>query len=351
MEQTTTDTPVSPISDDAARAKWLSTGEYPTPSAATAESATATVVDQPASTDATSKGASETPDPAKETKATPGLDAREVDVRVRIARLKDDLALAEKLEAQLTTKTTPKQDATQESSTPAATGLSTAEYKRYLQMPDAPKLGDFAEIEEHTAAMALFIGEKVAESTFDRKFGELSKEATARDARMRDVNDRVSKADADYKAYLERTPDADTKINPLLVEIVPASLLPNPADAKPHNVLADHVMESGCPGELHEYFSTPEGTTHWQSLLTLAAVNPRAVAFAFGKLSARFDTRAAVKAATPPKTVSTAPEPVETLGKRPAAPTDDADAALAAGDFEAYARIQNTRDFQARRTA
>lgn len=339
----------NPFASDASRAAWLETGAIPTPSDAVADSSPAEPAEQAASTDASLTAASEPAKPA-EKKATPGLDARETEVHARIARLKESLALADHLEKQLQAKTQPKSDAPKaESSTAATVGLTKAEYQTYLDMPDAPKLGDFQEIEHHTAAMALFIARKEADATFERKFGEISKSASERETRLRDVSERVGRADAAYKAYLEATPDADQKIDPRLAQIVPASLLEHPAEAKPHNILADAVMDSGVPGQLHAYFSTPDGTKHWQSLLRLAG-NPQAVAFEFGKLAARFDSRAA-SSATPPKTVSTAPEPVEPLGKRPAAPPDDAESALLSGDFEAYERAMNARDFAARRTA
>lgn len=345
-DETAVATPADTLTD-AARTEWLQTGKLPGQVAAEPESAPAKPVDQAASTEASREGASEPPTP-ETAKPTPGLDARETAVRERIARLKTELELADRLEKELQTRAQPKPDAKPASSPAAVPGLTKAEYETYLDMPDAPKLGDFQEIEHHTAAMALFIARKEAEATFDRKFGEISKTASDRDARIRDVGSRVATADAAYKAYLERTPDAEQKIDPRLVAIVPASLLEDPTKAQPHEVLADFVMDSGVPGELHEYFSTPEGTKHWQSLMALSG-NPRTLAFEFGKLAARFDSRAV--AVSPPKTVSTAPEPVEVLGKRPAAPADDAESALLSGDFDAYSRAMNARDWSARRTA
>jgi hypothetical protein len=338
----------SPIDSDAARSEWLKTGTFPTPTAdQSADPAPAEPAEQAASTDAHHEGDSEPPKPAKE--KGDALRARNSDLQAEIERNAELLRLRAEQRKQLreVPAEIPQKTDARPASSPAA-DLTKAEYTRYREMPDAPKIGDFQEIEDYTAAMALFIGRHEADATFDRKFSEISKQATDHQERLRDVNARVIKADAAYKAYLEKTPDAETKINPHLVEIIPASLLPDPREAKPHNVLADFVMDSGCPGQLHEYFSTPEGTKHWQSLLQTAHRNPRAVAFDIGKLAARFD---AVPVAPSPKTISTAPEPVETLGKRPAAPTDDAQASLAAGDFEGYSRAMNARDWAARGTA
>jgi len=344
MDQTITpDAPTpSPVADDAARSAWLQTGVMPGNSSAEkdADSAPAQPVEQAASTEVPSKADSEPAAPAKaigaEARIPELLRDRAEERRLRL----DAQARADDLERRLAALERPAPDAKPGSS---PEGTTKAEWQRYAEMPEAPKEDAFERYGDYTAAMSLFIGKQL--------FAE-HEQANQRRAQQQQTEQQIvqkfTKAHEAFNGYLKENPGAKDKIRPELLDITPISMLRPDEPAGPHHFIAEQVVESSVNGPLLEYFSTREGAEHWGRLMTQS---PDAIVREIGRLEGRFLTRAAASTATPPKTVSTTPDPPETLGRRPADPVPDADAALARGDFAAYADAMNRRDWAAKRSA
>jgi hypothetical protein len=85
---------------------------------------------------------------------------------------------------------------------------------------------------------------------------------------------------------------------------------------------------------------------HPEDLQRLSRLAPRELLREMGKLEATIEKPASAPAppAAPPKTVTDAPAPPPTLGSRPAVPNDDAEGAVARGDFKAYEEAANRRE-------
>ncbi len=75
----------------------------------------------------------------------------------------------------------------------------------------------------------------------------------------------------------------------------------------------------------------------------LGVTNLPAALRELGRLEAKFEPDAAPSGPAP-KTVTSAPSPPSTLGRRPADVADDADAAVAREDFRAYADAENRKE-------
>lgn len=308
--------------------------EAPKP-AADAESAPAKVVDQPASTDAKQDAASETAKPAKDT--TPGLDAREKAIRERQARLKADLDEIDRLErevterrSRLTSAPTPTQDAPPDSS-PAATAQKA--FEKYASDPNAPKLEQYDDYNAWAIDMMDYITDRKIETK------ETEQRKTAAEARRQhELQSAVQTSQQRVKAFVEKTPDFATRVNPSLMNIVPLSALGPEDPVGPQNFIAEQMWRSEYPGELALHFS--EHPDEFQALMELA--DPAAIVKRIGKLEARFEsTGQSVADPTPaPKTIPDADELPVVIGKKAPVTASDAESALASKDFSAYERAR-----------
>ena len=104
--------------------------------------------------------------------------------------------------------------------------------------------------------------------------------------------------------------------------------------------LAETIFESDLSGPLLNYFS--EHPTEGRAI---AAMEPFAAARAIGKLESQLSAVSSTPA-TSPKTVSSAPDPVLTLGARHTASGDDLDEAIRSNDVSRFMRLQNARELQ-----
>lgn len=333
----------SPVSDDAARSAWLESGNFPGNSSAEhdAAAAPAKTVDQSASTEALPKAESETAAPDK----GKALKARNAELEAENQRLSDNLRLRKERIAELqrldALDRQPKQDAKDRDSSPQV--ATKAEWQRYAEMPEAPKEESFERYGDYTAAMSLFIGKQLFAERDQAQQAHAHQEQT-----RNQITQKFSTSHERFKTFIDANPEAKDRIRPELLDIVPISLLGTDEVAGPHHFLAEEVATSEANGQLLDYFSTPDGAQHWGRLMQLG---PESIVREIGRLEGRFLAAVPASTARPPKTISTAPEPTETLGKRPADPVPDADAALTRGDFQAYQDAANRRDWEARRTA
>jgi hypothetical protein len=218
-----------------------------------------------------------------------------------------------------------------------------AEWQRYRQHPDAPKVEDFDAYEDFVAAQSVFVA--------DQRFEERQR-AHAADQRSRE---RLTETEQTISTFRERAqaardadPEFDQKVDPGLMELVPAFALRPHEPVRPANVLMQECVKSDAAPALLLHFSTPEGQKDWQRIA--AAATPAEMLKAFGRVEARFlsdGPPAAARAAA--SLVSSAPEPPTTLGRRPPASPDRAGAAIKAGDFGAYQAAADAADLAVRR--
>lgn len=223
----------------------------------------------------------------------------------------------------------------------------TPEYKRYAAMADAPKVAEFDSLDEHAAAMALFIADKR-----DAERAESTKTKTAADERTARLLERDKK-------YCERiAPDGDlsfvNSLHPDVKALVPVESLPQKFDAQGRivpaapvtalNFLASKIVESEHAKALLQHFTDePKELGRFAALPT-----PDAVLVEFGRLVGRLDTP---KAPTPrPKLVSDASPPVTQVGTRNAAPSDPVLDAVKKRNFRAFREAQRAKE-QAKRAS
>ena len=157
-------------------------------------------------------------------------------------------------------------------------------------------------------------------------------------------------------AFRDRIQEA-TKADPQFLDSLsdPVKALKPIRDARkegeqlsPRNAVAEELLDSPVAPQLMRHW-----TDHPEDLEKLAgAKSPRELLIEFGRQTALVegaDARAGAPAKPPTKTVTSAPAPAHTLGARPAAPVDEAEAALERGDVEAYFRAQNAREMAAKK--
>jgi hypothetical protein len=108
--------------------------------------------------------------------------------------------------------------------------------------------------------------------------------------------------------------------------------------------LAETIFESDLSGPLLYYFS--EHPTEGRAI---AAMEPLAAARAVGKLEAQLSAVSSTPATSPSKTVSSAPDPMLTLGARHTASGDDIEDAIRSNDVSRYMQLANERDLAIRK--
>lgn len=320
--------------DPTERQQWQLTGTVPErltkPESATTD---APADSSPAEPAAQASDASAAPSAA----ATPAKPVKKnADTRVQelLAERARDREEAARLRGQLEALQRPAPDAKPAAPSAAPTQ---AEYERYLAMPGAPNEADFDNYGKFTAAMSVFIADQRwqehtahAQQRAQREHHERAFQKTVTDATQR-INDRLT-ADPTFRE----------RIDPALLDIPPASLLPEGMRVGPHHVLADELLKSPVNAELLEHFSTDDGRKDWRRL---CAMPPTELLRAFGRLEARFEGSASAPASAPvPKHVSSAPEPQIVLGARGNDSADPIAKALKDKDFERYTRLANQRD-------
>lgn len=201
------------------------------------------------------------------------------------------------------------------------------EYKRIVAMPNAPKLADFDSVEEHAAAMALFVDDQ-------REQARAAKEATER------ATSEVTKTietfqgqitQAGGKAFLD-------KLIPEVQQLQPVEALHARGagdQVGPLNVLTSAIVKSARAPQLLQYFSDhPDALDTVKACATVGDVYR-----ALGTVEAKLD--APSPAAPAPKTITSASQPVTTLSTaRSAAPADAEHAAIEQNDFRAFKAIQ-----------
>jgi len=230
------------------------------------------------------------------------------------------------------------------------------EWKRFAAMPDAPKLADFESVEDHSAAMALFIADaRHAERSAAEHSRSLSEQLTAA---------QVARVEA-FGAQLEAAKVADpTFIDALTPEVralKPFSALQPGEAAGPHNVVAEQVFDSPIAPQVLRHLSAHPGelarlTTMPPSILALpraaqAKAHIQWIVREFGKLEGQLEsTTPEPQASTPASPISAAPPPLPVL-TRAGSSADPKAAALAKGDFASFSALERADRAAKRRSA
>lgn len=280
-------------------------------------------------------------DPASQTeKPKKNLQSRHAELDDEIGDLRRKLDIRRALREELGSQKAPV-DAKPSASSPETP--TAAEWQRYRQHPNAPKVEDFDDYEDYTIAAGVFVTEQVFEARERRS--QLEAESKAR----------VDETGKTIKGFAERLakakeadPDLESKIDAGLMGIVPAFALRADEPVGPANVLLQECVTSEAAPALLLHFSTPEGHAEWRRII--GQPTPAAMLKAFGRTEARFlSDGSSSPAATAAKPVTSAPAPPTMLGTRPPSSPDRARQAVNAGDFRAYEAEQNARDLARRR--
>jgi len=196
--------------------------------------------------------------------------------------------------------------------------------RKYQGAADWPKMDDFvaAGFDDPYAAMlaaqAAYIGQK--------QFAERDQAESERTIREK----AETNVDRTFKGLREEFPEAD-----------PSVLRDLQGQSAP--IFAQLLFESPISVKLLNYFSNDPAEAR-----RVAAMEPLAAAHALGMVESALSTAAPSRVATPTKTVSSAPEPPQTLGSRHTPDAgDELDQALRDGDTGRYIEIQNTRELAA----
>jgi hypothetical protein len=331
----TTDSPTvtgSSFADYAKRADALDLGS---PQAtAPADSPSAPSGDQSASTDATPPAASEPAKPAEQPKKN--LQTRTEQVNQEVLELQESLRLRKALREELAALDRKAHDQ------PASAPAPVSEWERYAKDPKAPQPAQFDQYEHYVAAMGVFIAKQtLAEHTQQQQ--RTSKQQQAQS----EIDTLIEQAKNDLAEYAKTDPDFQSKVNPQLLSITPAFMVPKGEPLGPHNAIAEEMFRSPVKAQLLMHFSTPEGQKEWVDLCKMPAT---AMLRTFGRIEGRFEKRdEPVAPVAPPKTVTSAPNPPTTLGRNPAEPTDPVARAWKSGDFRAYAQATDERELASMR--
>lgn len=314
-----------------------------------ADSSPAKPAEQVASTDASSKAAaSETAKPehgkkGKGLKArveqldqgNEGLSQRLSAALRRRRELNDQLADAER-----EPQSKPKADAKPASSPAAPDKPAEANWKRFRDLPGAPKIGEFTgedALEDFVEAKAAFIAEKLAEEKFDRMFTDRQEKSHAEQEQHREFAEAATVAEERAKADEARHPQWREQLDPALAAIPPLRALPQGAKPNALNFIKDQVMfEAEHPVSLMVFLSSDEGKAWAAQLVKLPPQRiVREIAIKDASFAASDDDE------TTPSLVSKAPPPGETLGRKPSKPVDPLKAAQESGNVEDFINQRN----------
>ena len=222
-------------------------------------------------------------------------------------------------------------------------------WKRIAAMPDAPKLADFDSVEDHAAAMALFVDEvRHAERTTE------AQTRTAREQHDADETARISAFDARVTALAEHDPEIVSVIAPVAEALGKAG--------GPYGIISSLALDSPVgpqllrqfkehPEELHALATMPESLRGLPPQVAIAR-HIQLIVKGVGKLETKFDTveEPAPVAAPAASPISAALPPLPTIS-RAGSSVDPKAAALAKGDFAAFSQLERADRAAKRRSA
>lgn len=223
-----------------------------------------------------------------------------------------------------------------------------AAWKRFAQMPDAPKLAEFDSVEEHTAAMSFFINQKVHE--------ERTSEAQSRaehDELTAAQNQRVDTFVSRLNDAKTADPEFVTKLTPDVRALKPFGGLQPGEQGGPRNVIAEQIYDSPiAPQVLLHLSQHPEVMAALEAMPAHIASLPtqlrtkahiQHIVREYGKLEGSLATAATADRPAAPSTITAAPPPPPSVSSRAGTGADPATAAVAKGDFAAFKRHEDAK--------
>ncbi len=295
-----------------------------------------------------------TPLPAVERKSEPATPAPQSkrqqaindSIREAVDRATSETrAEIERLRSQLSAQ--PKPAHAPEPVTPPA--QKDPEYKRYVAMPDAPKLEDFESLQEHAAAMSLFVFNKASQEA-----RSTAQQEQFQDQRNRFLAETSTKYGERLIAAREADPDFLSKIPPALVEAIPLSGLADGAPSTFANVAAEAALYSEDPATFYKYLHANRGEVDRiaqlpkdQWLSTLRWLDGRVSG---APVTGTVETEAPATPVATPSTITDAPPPPQQIRKT-GNTTDPMLSALKHDDYAAFNRIEMDRLTAKKRSA
>lgn len=268
------------------------------------------------------------------TKIREAVERATADTNAEIARLKSQLA-------------TPAAPRREEPAPAAPVPPKTPEWKRFMAMPDAPKLADFESVEEHAIAAALFINETVHQ---ERIAGDRARQTD--ESRAKFLTEHGQRYGERLQEAAKADPTIVTKINPAIMAARPLSGLDKGQPRTFANAVAETGLFSPNPAGLYVYL-----TDHPEEAAQIAALPSEEHALrALAQLDGRLNPGTPAVPAAPadpapspaasraavPSTITAAPPPPQTV-TRAGSGTDPKAAALKNGDFETFHKLETAK--------
>lgn len=263
--------------------------------------------------------------------AQPQLSKRQQGINDRAQRAVESATASlreenERLKAQLAA---PNRQPAAPATPPAPAQPTEPEWKRLAAMPDYPKLADFESVEEHAAAVGLFIHDQREKAAQQRSESDQQDETHMR---------RITAFDTRVNALVADDPEIVSKIQPRAQTLS--------RRGGPFHAIADLVLDSEHgPVLLRDHYDALEALgTLPESMRSLPLqqqirAHLQHVMKEFGKLEGSLAIPAAPT--TPaPKTLTDADEAPQTLGSRAAEATDPMVGAIKRNDTGAYRRLR-----------
>jgi hypothetical protein len=222
-------------------------------------------------------------------------------------------------------------------------------WKRFKDMPDAPKLAEFDSVDDHAAAMALFIS--------DQRDAERQQQSQAQHTQQeqeRATHTRVETFTNRVQEAAKADPQFVASLSDEVKHLRPMFALQPGEQSGPLNILWELVYDSprlenhlrhfsSNPGELRRLETVP---TEIQALPAHQRVGAHInwLIQEFGAIDRGFTKPAAAPAPTP-KTLTDAVD-VQTLGRKASTPTDPKAAAVRSGNTRAYRELRRAERAQ-----
>lgn len=224
--------------------------------------------------------------------------------------------------------------------------VTQAEYKRYLALPDAPKIEDFESIPEFSAAMGVFIA--------DQRWDDRTRAAAARSDADALTESQRTRADS-FAGRIKKTTTDDPAfwdaISPDVSGLRPLADLKPGEQAGPRNLVAEELLSSPVAPQLMRELSKPgalarleAGPEHLKSLPPAQRVQEHArwIIREIGRLEAAHAPTE--KPAADVKLLTDNPPPQERLGRKPNVPDDPVEAAIKRKDTGSYLEARRTQE-------
>lgn len=304
------------------RNEWRMTGKLPD-STSPAESSPAAPVEQAASTDAIDQPVSETGAPSKGESRKEQLAAEIQDLLAKRHTARDEWSQFEQWKASRT-QTPPA------APSPAPQASTAATFPDFATWAEKQPDGSY---EQYLDERSDFRAEQRSQQQQAKE--RATAEQTTKATRAQGFSSRLKDA-------VTADPQFMSKLSPQIAGLVPLDALEPGQPMTPWNVIGQEILISPIGPVLMRHFSE-----HPEELTDLATLSPDGIVRRMGKLEARLET-AQAPAVRPVKTVTDAPPPPQTLGRRPALPVDDAADAVARDDFRAFRDSANRREIAAR---